>query len=436
MQSSALPLGHAANLALLRPSKNRISHSSKNLLFLSNGHGEDLIALQILQALHELHPSLSLEVLPLVGEGKVFATAVADGWLQKVGPTIRLPSGGFSNQSVSGLFKDICAGLFEITWEQWRFIQRESQKGLLIIAVGDLFPLFFAWCSGVSFGFIGTPKSDYTWRSGPGHAMSDYYHCLKGTEWDPWEYALMRSPRCKMVAVRDHLTARGLRKHGVKAQAPGNPMMDGLKREEIPDSLQHFRRCLLLCGSRVPEAQSNFQRLMAAISLVDSQTPIAILAALGSEPSVDNLDGYLADLGFRQTPFLDDEIGVQSLWIKGSCNVFIGPGKFSLWASWAEIGLVTAGTATEQLAGLGIPALSLPGEGPQFNRTFAVRQSRLLGGAVVPCKSPGVLASRLKVLLKDQSLRENLGLVGTRRMGVAGGSAALAALVSKFLLGH
>ena len=38
--------------------------------------------------------------------------------------------------------------------------------------------------------------------------------------------------------------------------------------------------------------------------------------------------------------------------------VLIGKGKFNLWANMAEVGLSNAGTATEQIAGLGIPSLS------------------------------------------------------------------------------
>ncbi|MEY3963682.1 MAG: hypothetical protein RLZZ106_937, partial [Cyanobacteriota bacterium] len=43
------------------------------LLVLSNGHGEDLIALRVLQALHRRRPELEIAVLPLVGEGAAFA---------------------------------------------------------------------------------------------------------------------------------------------------------------------------------------------------------------------------------------------------------------------------------------------------------------------------------------------------------------------------
>jgi uncharacterized protein (TIGR03492 family) len=73
------------------------------LLVLSNGHGEDLIALRVLEALAERRPDLEVLVLPLVGEGRVFAAAEAAGVLQRCGPRQALPSGGFSNQSLRGL---------------------------------------------------------------------------------------------------------------------------------------------------------------------------------------------------------------------------------------------------------------------------------------------------------------------------------------------
>ena len=92
------------------------------------------------------------------------------------------------------------------------------------------------------------------------------------------------------------------------------------------------------------------------------------------------------------------------------------------------------GTATEQLVGLGVPALSLPGKGPQFTRGFALRQSRLLGGAVIPCLNAKQLAKRMEVLLQNDSLRNSLGKIGARRMGLDGGSVALAKLIIKFLL--
>ena len=180
LQSSALPLGHAADRETFSPSRDRISRGSDTLMVISNGHGEDLIALRVLEAIHRRSPSLPLEVLPLVGRGDVFKAAVNQGWLTRIGPEAPLPSGGFSNQSLSGLIADIKAGLAILSWRQWRLVHRQARRGRVMVAVGDLLPLLMVWSSGAPFGFLGTPKSDYSWRSGPGRKLSDRYHRLQG----------------------------------------------------------------------------------------------------------------------------------------------------------------------------------------------------------------------------------------------------------------
>ena len=119
LQSSALPLGHAAENEIFISNSNRISQTEQNLLFLCNGHGEDTIACRVIEALHEINPEISYEVLPMVGDGKAFATLLKDGWLAKIGPSTFLPSGGFSNQSFSGLVLDLKAGLLGSLWRQW-----------------------------------------------------------------------------------------------------------------------------------------------------------------------------------------------------------------------------------------------------------------------------------------------------------------------------
>ncbi len=379
LQSSALPLGHAAQ-NINSPPLDRIRQQNKNVLVLSNGHGEDLIALRILEALHHLKPELNLEVLPLVGEGKAFTNGVQKKWFVKRGLSQRLPSGGFSNQSLRGLLLDISAGLLWVTWKNWLYVKRSAQEGTVLIAIGDLLPLFFAWSSGGVFGFVGTPKSDYTWLTAYGSLLSDYYHQLKGTEWDPWEWYLMRASRCKLVAVRDQITARGLRKKLVRAFAPGNPMMDGFEKIPCPVSLQRTRRLLLLCGSRMPEALTNFRRLLNAATKIQIQSSLTILVAIGSEPSLKTMEDCLIGLGYIKQEHLEKEFSVDAVFEKGKARIFIGVGKFLQWATWAEVGIANAGTATEQLVGHGVPCLSLPGKGPQFKYAFAFRQSRLLAG--------------------------------------------------------
>ena len=230
----------------------------------------------------------------------------------------KLPSGGFSNQSLRGLMADLGAGLPLLSWRQWRLVRRRASVDATVLAVGDLLPLLMAWGSGARFGFIGTPKSDYTWRSGPGRQFSDRYHRCKGSEWDPWEWMLMRHRRCHLVAMRDALTARGLkRRHGVQALAAGNPMMDGLKSAAAPASLQRCRRILLLCGSRMPEACRNLERLLAALTPMHSEhAPGGACGPRQPASAIQDTEPILKNLGFRRGLPPSDELGAQACWVR------------------------------------------------------------------------------------------------------------------------
>jgi uncharacterized protein (TIGR03492 family) len=439
------------------------SHQPPPLLVLSNGHGEDVISLALIDALRRRRPELSVAVLPLVGTGEAFAAAEQRGLLRRVGPRRTLPSGGFSNQSLRGLLRDLGAGLALLSWRQWRLVRAWGRRGHPVLAVGDLLPLLLAWSGGGPYAFLGTPKSDYTWASPPpsgwgASPLDDAYHRCKGSEWDPWEWALMRCRRCRLVAMRDRLTARGLRRRGVAALAVGNPMMDGLEGAPLPPALEPYRRVLLLPGSRVPEALGNLRRLLAALpdrpsAPIASTTAWLVLLATGRHPCGDELAAALRSAGFQPVPAdqpdamangarspadpgadLPESAAPTSVWRRGGITVWLGAGRFRHWAGWAELGLATAGTATEQLVGLGVPALSLPGAGPQFQAGFARRQSRLLGGAVLPLASPPDLQRALLTLLDNGAERQRRGRIGRRRMGEAGGSERLAELIDLSLL--
>ena len=159
LQSSALPLGHAAIRGLSSPSGDRISESSRPLLVLSYGHGEVLFALRILDARHRLVPQWRLKVMPLVGEGRCFQQAVDQGWLQRIGPSARLPSGGFSNQSLRGLLADLVGGLPILSFKQWICLRQERTSVAGLLAVGDLLPLLMAWTCGRTLHSSAHPKA-------------------------------------------------------------------------------------------------------------------------------------------------------------------------------------------------------------------------------------------------------------------------------------
>tara|TARA_B100000700_G_C14731565_1_gene708609 strand:+ start:39 stop:599 length:561 start_codon:yes stop_codon:yes gene_type:complete len=184
----------------------------------------------------------------------------------------------------------------------------------------------------------------------------------------------------------------------------------------------------------MPEALLNFRRLICAAERIQISEPILIFVALGSEPSLEQIQRDLFDCGYRESICFESVIGDCLCMVKDGIFILVGPHQFSNWASWAELGIATAGTATEQLVGLGIPALSLPGKGPQFTKEFAIRQSRLLGGAVLPCFNENRFSEKIEFLLQNKLYREKLGSIGVKRMGPSGGSFVLASLVSKLLI--
>merc|ERR1711991_445856 len=214
LQSSALPLGHAAEKDSISSLYDLNSKATHSLLFICNGHGEDVIASEIIKKLLKKIKNKNIEVLPLVGNGDVFDSIKSKNF-HKIGYLKELPSGGFSNQSLKGFVLDLFAGFLIDNLRNFLLVKKKSKHNCKIIAVGDFLPLLYALGSGCEFSFIGTPKSDHTWSSGPGWALSDFYHKLKGSEWDPWEMFLMTSPRCK-----------NLIKKNIHAKYLGNPMMD------------------------------------------------------------------------------------------------------------------------------------------------------------------------------------------------------------------
>ena len=72
LQSSALPLGHAAGRDLIESLNDPTSNASHSLLIICNGHGEDIIALEIIKRFLKKFKIKKIEVLPLVGNGNVF----------------------------------------------------------------------------------------------------------------------------------------------------------------------------------------------------------------------------------------------------------------------------------------------------------------------------------------------------------------------------
>ena len=143
LQSSALPLGHAADRDISESLNDPTSNASHSLLIICNGHGEDVIALEIIKRFLKKIKIKKIEVMPLVGHGKIFDSIKSKNF-SKIGCLKELPSGGFSNQSLQGFLLDFFAGFLVDTFKNFLIVRGKSKDNYKIIAVGDLLPLFLS----------------------------------------------------------------------------------------------------------------------------------------------------------------------------------------------------------------------------------------------------------------------------------------------------
>jgi uncharacterized protein (TIGR03492 family) len=85
-----------------------------------------------------------------------------------------------------------------------------------------------------------------------------------------------------------------------------------------------------------------------------------------------------------------------------------------------------AGTATEQFIGLGKPAFTIIGDGPQFTAAFAEAQTRLLGESIILVDSPISVGDCLKELFAQPERLKAIEQNGLLRMGTPGAANRIA----------
>ncbi len=338
-----------------RETQNRPGALMTRILFLSNGHGEDVNASLVAQACRQW--GAHVWGLPLVGSGQAYQRAE----IPVIAPTRNLPSGGMVYMHPWLLVRDVLAGLATLTWQQWQAMRRVAPTCDLLVAVGDGVPLSFARLSGRPYAAFLVSTSSY------------YEGTLKlpGLTW--WG---LTSPRCLQVFTRDALTAHQLQKRGLhQALFAGYPIMDGLIPTGQPLPVDPHRPVIaLLPGSRFPEAEHNLLLLLGFCQYLFARYPQAqVWAALVSGFTDELLTQLAQKRGWQyQAGQLRCSAGV----------VHCAQQRFAdiLHASHVVVGM--AGTAIEQAVGLGKPVIQIPGRGPQFTYRFAEAQMRLLGCSV------------------------------------------------------
>ncbi|OKH16354.1 hypothetical protein NIES592_01535 [Fischerella major NIES-592] len=426
------------------------TNSHLRLLVLSNGHGEDAIAVRIVQELQQqVHPP-DIFALPLVGEGYAYQKLN----IPLIGSVRAMPSGGFIYMDGWQFLRDMGGGLIQLTFDQiltirsWVNSQQKSGKNHAILAVGDLVPLLFAWMSGTKYAFVGTAKSEYHVRDEQGllkrdHPLAHLEH-FSGSVYHPWERWLMSHYRCKAVFPRDSLTTKILQKWPIPVFDMGNPMMDGLEPTfptarfySINSEKRELGRPLtitLLPGSRPPEAYANWQKILLAVSaLIGMQqthnwAKFVFLGAIAPSLHFASMHQILQSHGWYPHPDCPVTISDDSALTFYQKNAYfiLTQKAYNDCLHMADIAIAMAGTATEQFVGLGKPAITMPGKGPQFNPKFAQTQSRLLGPSVILVEEPHEVAQAVRSLFANPDKLHVIAENGLRRMGKAGAAKRIA----------
>jgi uncharacterized protein (TIGR03492 family) len=198
----------------------------QRVLFLSNGHGEDLNASLILQAFRKLAPQAEVAALPIVGLGRAYQRL----GVPIIGPTQELPSSGFNYIAVGrllnplnwqretnplNLVRDLLAGLPLLTWQQLKAVRHYSPTCDLLFATGDVVPIFFAYLSKRPFMVFLVSTSGYYEGQDPtaaGGLVGVAISPVSGRVYPRW----LTPPQ---ICSRRGLT---------KAQCCGYPIMDAL----------------------------------------------------------------------------------------------------------------------------------------------------------------------------------------------------------------
>ena len=396
---------------------------TRRVLFLSNGHGEDLNASLVLKALRRFAPDIEVAAMPIVGEG----TAYTKLGVNIIGPTQQLPSGGFNYINLArfvnpvnwwrdtnpvSLLKDLWSGLLGLTWRQFQAVQRYSPTCDLLFACGDIVPILFARLTGRPFVVFLVSTSSY----------------YEGKVKLPWLAQWgMRSPQCQAVLTRDRYTTQDLLHRGfARTQFLGYPIMDVLTPTgKALKTHPQAPLIALLPGSRLPEAQTNLALMLELCEVLAALRPAQFHAALVPHFTQEHLQEIAA------THHWDAAHPGQLT--KAGVTVHYHYDAFADILHQCDLVVGMAGTAVEQAVGLGKPVVQIPGAGPQFTYLFAEAQMRLLGQSVVTVghrpatsKTLAAAAGKIDQILNDAAYLAHCQANGRERVGEPGGSEAIA----------
>ncbi len=358
----------------------------KQILFLSNGYGEDTIAAYIIENLRK-KTDFNISAFPLVGTGKSYQSFD----ITIVGPCRNLPSAGDLHSPVR-VFQDLKSGLLNLLWEQYLFLRKIRKNIHIAVASGDIYPVLMASLAGIKpLVFIGTAKSNW------------YY---------PYSYPekFLIKRFCNVTFTRDLPTCNDLKKSGINSLYSGNPMMNCFRISGENFGIEAGGTVIgILPGSR-DVAYRDFPVILSAVEQISlmSSVNMSYLAALSPSIEADKLP--TCGWNYRENP-------VSPCLKKGNLELKLIKNKFGDVINRADIVIGQAGTGNEQAAGLGKPVVAFDSEGHTAPGWYRARQKGLLGDSLSIVNASGeAIAKEILSILEDKNRRDCMAKTGRERM--------------------
>lgn len=350
------------------------------LLIISNGHGEDAIAAEIVR---RLPMGVTAEAYPTLGDGRAY-----EGVCPIVGPRAKLPSEGWRNVKNS-VARDVAGGGIATVWPGLRFIREARGKYDRVMVVGDMIGVYGAWITGhTGIIYVDVYKTGY----GGNYLAID-------------KWILKRTART--VFCRSDRLVESLRGYGIEAHAAGNVMMDTIPRTGAVVPRRRGLALTILPGSR-GHALDNFVLQARALKLVPEELRPDLLVAVAS--------------GIEEDALRERAEGLEMTYMPGRA---LGD-----MLDRSDFVLSQAGTATIQAIGLGRPAITFRSDEDRPSRFR--QESQLFGDARLAVGAdPQSIATAITALATDPADRLRRGAIGRGRVGAPGAIAAIIDEITK-----
>ncbi|MEK7434206.1 MAG: lipid-A-disaccharide synthase-related protein [Cyanobacteriota bacterium] len=388
-----------------------------NVLFISNGEAEDMIALSLIRYWLHFNQDDRVAGLAIAGSGKSY---IAND-IPLVAPPMTMPSNGFANQSWKFLFQDFEAGLISHIKGQYKVLKKLGPQIDYVVGVGDIVPVIATWLIDKPNSFVGCSRSDY--YNDPANPKASSYSSTK--------ISMLKKTR-SLVFPRDLKTTLNLQRLGVNAEYLGNPMMDCISHSKNLDlGLTKYSRVIGILPGSHDDCRENFRSIMKSVLKLNMNKPHTYLVAVSNK---EDIPKYSKDLS-NSNWFIQKTDPKHYVLKNNKDEIHLLNGYFGNILMSSHVIIGTSGTGNEQAVGIGIPVISFPCGKIQYTKKFGEAQKRLLGKALtyIPSPEPSieVLIKCIDKAFNDSAYREEVRKISLERFGEFGASERIVTRILK-----